>query len=339
MSDVKGVIFRGYRETKCVSRGFTLVELLVVIAIIGLLVSLLLPALGSVRESARASICRSNLKQLGLALQTYESARGSFPPSRYGEGGWSAQALITPFLEQGYLYENINFEKSYKDDENKFEGMSIAGHRVPILNCPSEENTQLRTTSTPSLKYAPINYAVNMGTWKVWDPNTNIGGDGMFHPIRGTRVREVQDGLTRTLMLSEVKTYNPYYRDGGGGDETLPADANEVCGLGGDFKTNSGHTEWVDGRVHQTGFTTTFTPNAEVICNDNDVDFNSMREGKSQTGITYAAVTARSHHPGAVHVANVTGSVFTVDDDIDRAVWQALSTRRGGESTGNALSR
>ena len=337
MLDATRAQFRGYRETKCLSRGFTLVELLVVIAIIGLLVALLLPALGSVRESARASICKSNLKQLGLALLTYESARGSFPPGRYGEGGWSAQALITPFLEQGYLYENINFEKSYKDAENTFEGISIAGHRVPILNCPSEENTQLRQSK--GITYAPINYAVNMGTWKVWDPNTNIGGDGMFHPIRGTRVREVQDGLTRTLMLSEVKTYNPYYRDGGGGDETLPADVNELCGLGGDFKTNTGHTEWVDGRVHQSGFTTTFTPNAEVLCNDNDVDFNSMREGKSDTGITYAAVTARSHHPGAVHVANATGSVFTVDNDVDRAVWQALSTRQGREPTGDALAR
>ena len=125
---------RLFNEKKQICSGFTLVELLVVIAIIGLLVALLLPALGSVRESARASICKSNLKQLALALQTYESARSAFPTGRYGEGGWSAQALITPFLEQGYLYENINFEKSYKDEENEFSGMSIAGHRVPIFN-------------------------------------------------------------------------------------------------------------------------------------------------------------------------------------------------------------
>jgi len=325
---------QGFRQA---APGFTLVELLVVIAIIGLLVAMLLPALGSVRESARASLCKSNLRQLGLAMQTYESGRGSFPPGRFGEGGWSAQALITPFLDQGYLYENIDFSKSYK--EVLFDGMSIAGHRVPILNCPSERNTELRQSS--GVTYAPINYAVNMGTWKVWDPNTQTGGDGMFHPNRGTRVREVRDGLSRTLLLSEVKTYNPYLRDGGGGDATPPTEPSEIAGLGGNFKTNSGHTEWVDGRVHQTGFTTTFAPNTVVSHQENgqayDVDFNSQREGNSETGITYAAVTARSHHPGLVNVATASGSVFTIDDDIDRLIWQALSTRQGRESTGDVL--
>jgi len=329
---------------KHTARGFTLVELLVVIAIIGLLVAMLLPALGSVRESARASLCKSNLKQLGLAMQTYESGRGSFPPGRYGEGGWSTQALITPFLDQGYLYENIDFSKSYK--EVLFEGMSIAGHRVPILNCPSERNTELRQSS--GVTYAPINYAVNMGTWKVWDPNTQTGGDGMFHPNRGTRVREVRDGLSRTLLLSEVKTYNPYLRDGGKGDATPPTEPSEIATLGGSPKENSGHTEWVDGRVHQTGFTATFPPNTVVPHPIyNDIDFNSHREGlgkdededdESSEPITYAAVTARSHHPDTVNVATASGSVFTIDDDIDRLIWQALSTRQGRESTGDVLA-
>ena len=341
MGCVKRSVDRSLENKGAHLRGFTLVELLVVIAIIGLLVAMLLPALGSVRESARASICKSNLKQLALALQTYESGRGAFPTGRYGEGGWSAQALITPFLEQGYLYENINFEKSYKDEENEFEGMSIAGHRVPIFNCPSEENTELRYSG--DIIYAPINYAVNMGTWMVWDPNTSTAGDGMFHPERGIKARQVRDGLSRTLMLSEVKTYNPYLRDGGGGDATLPTDPTEIPPLGGDFKTNSGHTEWVDGRVHQTGFTGTFPPNTVVTHSSggqsHDVDFNSMREGKTDTDITYAAVTARSHHPDTVNAATASGSVITVESDIDQILWRAFATRDGGDSIGNLLQK
>ena len=330
---------KGAHKKDFAFEGFTLVELLVVIAIIGLLVAMLLPALGSVRESARASICKSNLKQLSLAVQTYEAGRGHFPPGRFGEGGWSAQALITPFLEQGYLYENIDFSKSYKEVE--FEGMSIAGHRVPLLSCPSEENTQLRYSG--DIIYAPLNYAVNMGTWMVWDPCTGAGGDGLFHPDRGTRAREVGDGLARTLMMSEVKTFNPYLRDGGGGDATPPTEASEISALGGNFKVNSGHTEWVDGRVHQTGFTATFPPQTTVDHTDSgqiyNVDFNSQREGKSDTNVTYAAVTARSHHPGEVNVATASGSVRSVGSDVDQTIWRAFATRNGGETLGDLLTK
>jgi len=322
------------------TNGFTLVELLVVIAVIGLLVALLLPALNSVREAARGSVCKSNLKQFALAIQTYESARRAFPPSRSGEGGWSAQAVITPFLEQGHIYENIDFSLPYSDIQ--LDGKPISAHRVTIFNCPSEENTQLRIKNGVET-YAPINYGVNMGTWKVWDPATKQGGNGMFYPEKGVSMRRVSDGLNNTLMLAEVKTYNPYLRDGEGAGEEMPTDPSQISGLGGDFKTNSGHTEWVDGRVHQTGFTATFAPNTNVIHSDGsaqyDVDFNNKREGKSETTVCYAAVTARSHHPGKVNVANAVGSVFTITDGIDLQSWQAFATRDSQDTVGTILSQ
>ncbi len=320
-------------------RGFTLVELLVVIAVIGLLVALLLPALGTVREAARGSVCKSNLKQFALAIQTYESARRAFPSSRAGEGGWSAQALVTPFLEQGHIYENIDFSLPYSDIQ--LDGQPISAHRVLLFNCPSEQNTQLREKNGVDT-YAPINYGVNMGTWKVWDPAAKQGGDGMFYPEKGVSIRQITDGMNNTLMLAEVKTYNPYLRDGEGASEEMPTDPSEISGLGGDFKTNSGHTEWVDGRVHQTGFTATFAPNTKVIHSDGsaeyDVDFNNKREGKSETTVCYAAVTARSHHPDEVQVANAIGSVLTITDDIDLATWQAFATRSGRDSIGTLLT-
>jgi prepilin-type N-terminal cleavage/methylation domain-containing protein len=96
--------------------GFTLIELLVVIAIIGILVSLLLPAVQSARESARRATCMNNLKQVGLALLTYHDARNQFPLGAYSavqedhpaeeDGlGWATQIL--PQLEEQAVYDKL----------------------------------------------------------------------------------------------------------------------------------------------------------------------------------------------------------------------------------------
>ncbi len=103
-------------------RGFTLVELLVVIAIIGILVSLLLPAVQAAREAARRISCVNNLKQLGIAMHNYADANKVFPPSfcwngTAGDvgGNWSAQARVLPFLEEVNLAEAIDFKRKYTD--------------------------------------------------------------------------------------------------------------------------------------------------------------------------------------------------------------------------------
>ena len=112
-----------FRRARTPVRGFTLIELLVVISIIGVLISLLLPAVQSAREALRRAQCVNNLKQIGLALFNYESSVGAFPPGYIdyqnnpnntpdldmGPGwGWAAMSL--PFLEQQPLYNAINFK-------------------------------------------------------------------------------------------------------------------------------------------------------------------------------------------------------------------------------------
>tara|TARA_R110002049_G_scaffold2750_4_gene21935 strand:- start:92039 stop:93091 length:1053 start_codon:yes stop_codon:yes gene_type:complete len=324
---------------------FTLVELLVVIAIIGILVGLLLPAVQAAREAARRMSCQNNMKQIGLAIHNYESATKQLPaawlkPTASGDG-WSAQAGLLPYIEAIALASAIDYGAGYKLATIWVDGVElpVSSFRVPTYLCPSETNDVQRLGDDGPEHY-PISYGYNAGTWFVFDPNDDKAGEGMFTAGRATRFRDCLDGLSNTLGFAELKAWNPYFRDlGTTGDMTMPVEPEEICMLGGSFKPDTGHTEWVDGRAHQSGFTTTFSPNRKVLCAISgiqyDVDFTNFREGRTSTSVpaprTYAAVTSRSYHIGGVNTTMMDGSVQFITDSIDLTLWQALSTRKGKE--------
>ena len=151
-------------HARIAQRGFTLVELLVVIAIIGILVSLLLPAVQSAREAARRMQCSNNLKQLGLAMLNYETAHNGFPPAAiswdtaeytgrgpgdwYDDHGWYTQ--IGPYIEQQAWSDKIDFEVSYSHANNDaMRRVKLALHR-----CPSD--IDLQENEWPSVTWARI---------------------------------------------------------------------------------------------------------------------------------------------------------------------------------------
>ncbi len=327
---------------------FTLVELLVVIAIIGILVGLLLPAVQAAREAARRMSCSNNLKQIALATHNYESANRRIPPSACinplttNNGSWSIHGRLMPYLEQGNLYNQIDLSIGWSNYP------IISRFRVPIYGCPSDpKGDQLRDTgvtgSTNGIFLYPTTYGFNFGTWFIYDPTTNRGGDGITYPNARMPLAAVTDGTSNTLLAAEVHAWTAYTRNGGPASTSIPSNVTEVLAAVATGRPDrllpegygTGHTEWANGHCHHSGITTTLTPNSVVPYNYSGLkynsDFNSQQEGNSSTRPSYAVLTSRSHHTGVVNVVMLDGSVRTISNSVDLATWRALGTRSGGE--------
>jgi prepilin-type N-terminal cleavage/methylation domain-containing protein/prepilin-type processing-associated H-X9-DG protein len=173
------------------ARGFTLVELLVVITIIAVVVGLLLPAVQSAREAGRRVQCTNNLKQLALAMHSYETFHGTLPmgwwrqicpqgpcQGQFGYCGSGVQLALTPFLEQTVIYNAYNSQIDACCAQNT----TIAGFGFSTLWCPSDGAiVGLRREFTASdclnddcspFTTCYSSYAGNMGTWAYWPDET-----------------------------------------------------------------------------------------------------------------------------------------------------------------------
>ena len=326
--------------------GFTLIELLVVIAIVAVLIALLLPAVQQAREAARRANCKSNLRQIGLAVFNYEAVAGCLPPgmSLAGtgntvtwNGGWSAQARILPFLDQGPLFQKANFGLNKEDPANS----AVVSLNVPVFLCPSEIQTQVSTHDYGNS--GVISYAWCMGDWFIWGGFNRPQNRSAFGPNRARGLSDFTDGLSQTLMAAEVKTYQPTFICDGKQLQNI-RDPNNVPGpvadpdtvapeyLGGCRLYLLGHTEWSDGNAHASGFTTAWPPNfrtPSAAADNADVNLNSNNE--EDGGPTFGAITARSYHADGVHVVLGDGSVRFVSSNVNSLIWRSLGTVAGGE--------
>lgn len=326
-------------------RGVTLIELLVVITIIGILLSLLMPGVMAIRETARRMKCGNNLRQIGMAIMLFHDTHGKYPSSwRATEelsdatfNGWSVHAQILPYLEQEQIEKRFDFEHSFEkagDYETLIGKGKLTSIRIGTYVCPSEIDDRPRRDSMGREEFYPLTYASNLGDWYVHDECANLPGQGAFRPRRGFKPRDITDGLSTTVAMAEVKAFTPCFLNAGLDNPAIPTPGN-ISSLGGTFYPFEGHTKWVDGRVHQTGFTAVFTPNTKAIVNvggrDYDVDWTNQVEGSSHSTLTYAAITSRSYHRNGVQVLMMGGNVHFIANQIDAYTWRALCTRNGRE--------
>lgn len=315
--------------------GFTLVELLVVIGIIGVLIGLLLPAVQVAREAARKITCRNNLKQIALALHSYEGTNKALPggfthwvtsAGAKSTDNWSPFVVLLPFLEQEDVYDSIAAAKS----------SSYSRDAVPTFLCPSDWGRTLIQQSVSG--YPSHNYGFNVGDHPSFSGSASAGATtnkmrGLFaNSEYRMPFKNISDGLTRTIMVSEsrrpqITSANPAgfgsARDISSNDYAVngpaameytkrsdPAGCFEIW-LGDKFKVDSalqliggvkspGGT-WVRGYfMSYWAFNTILAPNGPSC-------------GSENVGI----FTARSFHLGGVNAAMADGAVRFISENID----------------------
>jgi prepilin-type N-terminal cleavage/methylation domain-containing protein/prepilin-type processing-associated H-X9-DG protein len=337
-----------------VRRAFTLIELLVVIAIIGILIALLLPAVQAAREAARRAQCTNNLKQIGLAIHNYESTFKLFP---FGKGAsytyagvpvyarWSANSQLLMFLEQGNLFNSINFSLAPETP-----GMAGDVPFMPATQNPNRENmtsslVQVSTFLCPSdgpvlnIWRAGTNYVGNQYTWAcdLGDNNPSALNPteqprGIFYFQSSVRIADVTDGTSNTAFFSEKlrgqdvtdsKTSMFVVTPTSTMDTTYQT-CQAINPLSTPALTKRQGVTWVMGEVCCSVYNHVAPPNGRT-CAALGFQPPTMNNMAMQ-------VPPSSKHPGGVNVLFGDGTVRFLKDTIDLTTWRAVGSRNGGET-------
>jgi len=395
MAENRSTFFRLRRRRDA----FTLIELLVVIAIIAVLIALLLPAVQQAREAARRTQCRNNLKQIGLALHNYASTHSKFPPGRqlpdmvtaatgvpltsytsYTAANTTANAsnrsvhvMILPFLDQGNIYNLINFNGRWAQQMTTGGGITPINPNYQAFNnaaglflCPSDR--LYANTATEN------NYVYNFGGSTPYEGAERSGaqtntsatfnsasqgllscmGNGAFTIGRSLESADFLDGMSNTVMFAERT------RGSGGNSATdLPKPEDVITDPNRNATTMADPDAMYNDCLNAPPLVSSFNftsfgrwapgsdfSNGWPWAAYSGSMYNHMAQPNwrgsdcgvlsaiSDTPGEAAIISARSRHVGGVHCLMADGSVRFASDNIDLNVWRAVGTRNVGDKVG-----
>lgn len=336
--------------------GFTLVELLVVIAIIAMLVGLLLPAVQGARESARRSVCASNIRQIGLAFQICLDTRKYLPAAAFTvasatskptgnpagkEHSW--RVLVMPFMEEQAAVASYKWDKNWYDTTSNAtpatpsdaalgvppdSNLAVAMQTVPLYLCPSapSRGSAIVVPSSPdsdsarpalgSRKLAASDYEVISGIKKsvlaAPDPYAVSNSEpslGALAKDSITRLRQISDGLSKTILVAESAGRSSVYR-------------GQVLQTVASIPEVSQSVSWADNlgpfKVDPMLASGVKSPKATA---GSGVAMNATNDGECY-----------SFHSGGISVVFCDSSSRFLADTIDLTVFCALVTRAGAET-------
>jgi prepilin-type N-terminal cleavage/methylation domain-containing protein/prepilin-type processing-associated H-X9-DG protein len=290
--------------------GFTLVELLVVVAIIGVLIGMTLPAVQASREAARRAQCANNLKQIGLALLTFEGGRKALP-SGYLSGfdsagadtgpGWGWAAQILPQMGEATIHRQIKFQLPIENSANQVRTTAVAGYLCPSDDPNSTWQAQRRdATGNPTGVICDIAAANYVGMFGISEPGGE--GEGIFFRNSKISLKQITDGTSNTISVGE--------RGHQLGDST-----------------------WVGAVTGASLFPDASNHLAQPIPEDSPgMVLGHAGEGVGPGGPGSDVNEFYSRHGSGANFAFVDGHVVFLPSEMDYKVYTALATRAGAET-------